>query len=87
LPRIVEALADCLEAMRQGEDMEACLAMYPQYRAELRPLLQIASLLRPLPPEIAPSLLFKERTRVQILERPSQDATSLAPDQRSGKYQ
>jgi hypothetical protein len=72
--------------MRQGEDMEACLTMYPQYRGELRPLLQIASLLRPLPPEIAPSLMFTERTRVQILERSPQDAKSLAPDQRSGKY-
>ena len=87
MPRIIEALADCLEAMRQGEDMEACLAMYVQYRAQLRPLLQIASLLRPLPPEIAPSLMFKERTRVEILQRPSADANWLAPDQRSGKYQ
>jgi len=67
--------------------MEACLAMYPEYRAELRPLLQIASLLRPLPPEIAPSPVFKERTRVQILARhEGQDGTSLAPDRPSGKF-
>jgi hypothetical protein len=60
--------------------------MYPEYRAELRPLLQIASLLRPLPPEIAPSPVFKERTRVEILARyEGQDGTSLAPDQPSGK--
>lgn len=87
MPRIVEALADCLEAMRQGEDMEVCLAMYAQYRAELTPLLQIASLLRPLPPEISPSFAFKERTKVQILEgRRAQEGSSLAPDQRSGKF-
>ena len=87
MPRIVEALADCLEAMRHGEDMETCLIMYPQYRAELAALLQIASLLRPLPPEIAPSFAFKERTKVQILEgRREQESSSLAPDQRSGKF-
>jgi hypothetical protein len=86
LPSIIEALADCLEAMRGGVEMEACLAMYPEYRAELRPLLQIASLLRPLPPEIAPSPVFKDRTRVQILARyETQDGTSLAPDRPSGK--
>ncbi|MGD0114953.1 MAG: hypothetical protein ABSC13_02970 [Dehalococcoidia bacterium] len=87
MPRIVEALADCLEAMRQGEDMEICLVMYPQYRTELTALLQIASLLRPLPPEIAPSFAFKERTKVQILEgRRGQEGSSLAPDQRPGKF-
>jgi len=85
LPRIVEALADCLEAMRGGVEMEACLAMFPEYRAELRPLLQIASLLRPLPPEIAPSPVFKERTRVQILERDDERDGSLAPDRPSGR--
>ena len=84
---IVEALADCLEAMRQGAEMEACLAMYRDYRAELAPLLQIASLLRPLPPEITPSPVFKERTRVEILgRREGQDGASLAPGRPSGKY-
>jgi len=73
--------------MRQGEDMEICLVMYPQYRTELTALLQIASLLRPLPPEIAPSFAFKERTKVQILEgRRGQEGSSLAPDQRPGKF-
>jgi hypothetical protein len=61
--------------------------MYPEYRAELKPLLQIASLLRPLPPEITPSPVFRESTRVQILERQEgQDGTSLAPDRPSGKF-
>ena len=73
--------------MRQGEDMEICLVMYPQYHTELTALLQIASLLRPLPPEIAPSFAFKERTKVQILEgRRGQESSSLAPDQRPGKF-
>jgi hypothetical protein len=87
LPSIVEALANCLESMRQGMEMEACLAMYREYRAELTPLLQIASLLRPLPPEIAPSPVFKERTRVEILgRREGQDSAPLATDRPSGKF-
>ena len=86
MPRIVEALADCLEAMRGGVEMEACLAMFPEYRAELRPLLHIANLLKPLPPEIVPSPVFKELTRVQILEYEGQDGTSLAPDRSGRKF-
>jgi hypothetical protein len=71
--------------MRGGVEMEACLAMFPEYRSELRPLLQIASLLRPLPPEITPSPIFKERTRAQITERDDGQDGSLAPDQPSGR--
>ncbi len=81
LPSIVEALADCLEAMRRGEQMEACLEMYPEYRAELKPLLEVASLIAPLPPEIVPSPIFREYTRAQLLERPDEsEEISLAPD-------
>ena len=87
MPSIVEALADCLEAMRGGVEMEACLAMYPEYRAELKPLLQIAGLLRPLPPDVAPSPVFRQRTRVQILEGfDGPDGTSLAPDRPARKF-
>jgi hypothetical protein len=81
LPSIIEALADCLEAMRGGESIEACLEMYAEYKSELKPLLQVASLLRPLPPEIVPSPLFRERTRVEILDRFEEaDDSSLTPD-------
>ena len=81
MPSIVEALADCLEAMRRGEQMEACLEMYPRYRGDLKPLLQVASLITPLPPEIAPSPIFRERTRAQLLDQPDEsEEISLAPD-------
>ncbi len=87
MPSIVEALADCLEAMRGGVQMETCLSMYPEHRVELRPLLQIVGLLRPLPPEIVPSPIFRERTRVQILEGfDGTDGVSLAPDRFIRKY-
>jgi hypothetical protein len=78
---VVEALADCLEAMRRGEEMEACLDIYPEYRAELEPLLQVASLIRPLPPEVIPSPVFRERARTRLLEGPDEsEGISLAPD-------
>lgn len=36
---LIEAFNDCAERMRAGETVEACLRHYPQYAAELRPLL------------------------------------------------
>jgi hypothetical protein len=65
---IVEALADSLEAMRQGRDIEACLERYPEYRSELKALLQVASLIRPLPENVAPSPDFREATRSRITD-------------------
>ena len=65
---IVEALADCLETMRKGEaDMEACLNQHPVYRTQLRALLEVASVIRPLPKHVAPSQKFRERARQRIL--------------------
>jgi hypothetical protein len=78
LPSIVEALADCLEAMRRGEDMEACLTMYPHYQEELRALLKVAAMIRPLPPEAVPSAAFQQDTRGRLLER-SSAGTHQAP--------
>ena len=40
------ALGECLDLMRQGNETEACLAHYPQFAAELRPLLQLANKIR-----------------------------------------
>jgi hypothetical protein len=65
---IVEALADCLETMRKGEaDMEICLNRYPAYRTQLRALLEVTSLIRPLPEDVTPSPKFRERARQRIL--------------------
>lgn len=79
MPSIVEALADCLEAMRRGEDMEACLAVYPHYREELKALLEIAAMIRPLPPETVPSPAFRRDTRSRLLERSSAATEYPAP--------
>ena len=65
---IVEALADCLETMRRGPDLESCLERYPEYRTQLQALLAVASLIRPLPEDVVPSPDFTEATRSRILE-------------------
>ncbi len=39
------ALADCLDALREGESLKACLDRYPEHRERLRPLLEVAQTL------------------------------------------
>ncbi len=39
------ALADCLDALQEGESLKACLNRYPEHRERLRPLLEVAQTL------------------------------------------
>ncbi len=64
---IVEALADCLETVRLGADLEACLQRYPEYRAELKAHLEVVSMIRPLREDVAPSPDFREAARWRLL--------------------
>jgi hypothetical protein len=43
---LYEALDDCLGMLRQGQSLSDCLRRYPQYAAQLRPLLETADLTR-----------------------------------------
>jgi hypothetical protein len=43
---LYEALDDCLGMLRQGQNISDCLRRYPQYAAQLRPLLETADLTR-----------------------------------------
>ncbi len=52
------ALADCMEFLREGKSLKACLQRYPEYRERLRPLLEIAQALEGRQPEVAPSPYF-----------------------------
>ena len=45
-PNIQEALAACLDDLERGVSSEACLARFPQYAAELAPLLLAAARMR-----------------------------------------
>ncbi len=61
---IVGALAECLEALRQGEEqMDACLQRHGDHRAELEALLEIVWLIPSLPPEMAPAWRIRDGVR------------------------
>ena len=69
---LIDALADCLEALRQGEtDLQACLERHAPYRTELEALLDVVRLIPQLAEEILPSPAFRERTRRRLLARPN----------------
>lgn len=44
--RLAKILARCMDAQRNGKSIEPVLARYPQEAIELRPLLEIAEMLR-----------------------------------------
>ncbi len=52
------ALADCLESLKVGIQLEACLDKYPVYRERLRPLLEVAQRLDAPQPDPRPSAHF-----------------------------
>jgi len=67
-PELIEALAECLEALRQGEtELQACLERHAPYRSELEALLEVAQLIPRLPEDLVPSPLFRERTRRRLV--------------------
>jgi len=68
----IEALANCLEAQRQGDPaLRTCLERYPEFRAELEELLEVVQLIQKLPDQAAPSPAFRERTRRRLLGHPN----------------
>ena len=63
MARSLETVLDeCLALLRQGADVESCLARYPEYAQELKGLLETASLFNDLE---AP------QPRFQAIENPS----------------
>lgn len=63
---IEQILEDCLNAIESGAaTMEECLARYPKYAAQLRPLLRAASRFDH-GREVKPSPMFKANTRAKL---------------------
>jgi hypothetical protein len=73
----VQALADCLETLRQGSDLNAALERCPEYRAQLKALLEVASLIRPLAEDVAPSPAMRESIWARLLELQDEPTPSL----------
>ena len=64
---LVNIFEECLErVLNGGETIEQCLAGYPEYAAELAPLLQTALEAKETL-EITPRPEFREKARYQIL--------------------
>jgi hypothetical protein len=74
---IVQALTDCLETLRQGSDLNGALERYPEYRTQLKALLEVVSLIRPLPEDVAPSPTMRESIWARLLELQDEPAPSL----------
>ena len=65
---MVAALADCLEALRSGEeDLNMCLERYAEHRRELVALLDVVREIRRLGPALEPSPALRQRVRRQVL--------------------
>jgi hypothetical protein len=60
-----QILEDCLEKLSGGETAETCLAQYPQYAAELRPLLAAAETME-TGAQVHPQPEFKARARERL---------------------
>lgn len=74
-----DALEHCLQDLEAGATVDDCVARYPEFADELRPLLQTATTLRKAP-HIAPSLNFKQATRQRILNLPPAAGSFAARD-------
>jgi hypothetical protein len=73
----VQALADCLETLRQGAGLEAALGRYPEHRVQLKALLEVASLIHPLAENVAPSPAIRESIWARLLELQDKPTPSL----------
>lgn len=62
-----DILANCIDEIKAGKTtVEDCLAKYPGFGDELRPLLELAAGLKE--PAVTPSLEFKQSLRNRLLE-------------------
>jgi len=78
-PTIEEALDACIEQIRQGRSIDAAVAAYPDFAAELKPLLATASELAALPePPVALRGLMRELSRAGAEGSPRSEPKRLA---------
>ncbi len=64
--KIEIALDNCIEELRKGANIEACLNKYPHLVKDLKPLLEIVQVTQTLP-KIKPDPDFKKATKERIL--------------------
>lgn len=81
MTELQDALENCLQAMERGASVETALRRYPGLAAELRPLLDAASLARDARRVYVPSSV-RRRGRSQLLERAAELNQARAPRRR-----
>lgn len=86
MPRIEEAFNDCFDRLLSGESLESCLSRYPQYAAELYPMLTTAFNIKRMAYPIQPRPEFKYWASVRL--QGVQDYLNKYPGEtRSGAFQ
>lgn len=77
-PQLIEALNNCIDLLAAGATIEDCLRTYPQYAAELAPMLEAGRLTRRaiLTPEESQA---RERIRKRFEREIQQPALSIRP--------
>ena len=60
---LIDAFDDCIDRLRAGQSMEACLRLYPQYAAQLRLMLEAALAVRRASPEGSAAARARVRAR------------------------
>jgi hypothetical protein len=69
LRKFEDILAECIDDIKAGKaSVEDCLNRYPSTREQLEPLLRIALEIRE-PPNVKPSLSFKIKARVRLMDQ------------------
>ena len=69
MKKFEDILVQCIEDIKAGRaSIEDCLNRHPSLREQLEPLLRVALAIRE-PPDVKPSLAFKAKARVWIMDR------------------
>jgi hypothetical protein len=84
-----EALDKCLALLEAGSTLEECLAGYPEYSADLRPLLEVALKVRHVPSPTSSPAAFaagKQRMLQALAEKEQQQKVSTDPFSRGVEW-
>ena len=80
--KLEKALEECLARLKEGEDIETCLAAYPDLRGQLERLLSMASALTALP-KVSPSDEYRKLSQARLLARLREQAARTEKPERA----
>ena len=77
--KLQDILNECIDAVLQGDEIEQCLARYPEYAQELEPLLRLAFATKRVSSSLEPRPEFKAATRYRFFSALSAKKQSRKP--------